>query len=252
MKLLFKLKAWIAGILFIFWTLLASVTITIASLLKWRPGADFIFRNWGRGGCLLFGIKIKKLHFDRLEREKGVLFLFNHQSHVDILIMSASVPKSFRFGAKIELFKIPLFGFAMKAAGTLPIARQNRAEVFKVYKEAELRLRNGESFALAPEGTRQLQPEIGPFKKGPFVFALGAHAPVQPVVILGAHEILKKNKIFPNDNGWSKTVYVALGKVTDTSARLEGQLDLLKDSIRAETIEIYNELRQKAQDDLSS
>src|SRR5690606_17085370 len=106
--------------------------------------------------------------------------------------------KHIRFGAKIELFKIPFFGRAMRAVGTLPIARENRAGVFKIYKEAERQFSRDVIFVLAPEGTRQKEPRIGRFKKGPFIFAINARVPIIPAVLRGAHEVLPKKSLLVN------------------------------------------------------
>ena len=114
-------------------------------------------------------------------------------------------------GAKAELFKIPIFAQAMRMMGTLPIARQSREEVYKVYDEAKERLKI-QSFALSPEGGRFYGPQLSPFKAGPFIFAMSAEALIVPVVILGAYECLPKGNIIPNKDKASRTIEVHILK----------------------------------------
>ncbi len=68
----------------------------------------------------------------------------------------------------------------MELCGVLPIDRGNRNKVMKVYENAIARVNRGEAFALAPEGTRQKQVELGRFKRGPFEFAINAQMDIVP------------------------------------------------------------------------
>ena len=86
----------------------------------------------------------------------------------------------------------------MKSVGILPIYRKNAAKTIEVYKQAEDRVKNNkEFFVLSPEGGRRTVPELGPFKKGPFIFALNVHAPVIPVVLKGIWEFYPKGQFIP-------------------------------------------------------
>lgn len=172
-----------------------------------RSKQQQFIRVWATGILKLFNIYVDVIGIENLN-DKGGIILFNHISLFDIPIMMSVFPKVMRFGAKIELFRIPIFGQALRIVGTLPIARERRAEVMRVYAEAQSRVENGESFALAPEGGRRKTPGIGPFKSGPFIFAINAKVPVFPVVIKGAYQILPKGAILPCRDTWSTTVQV--------------------------------------------
>ena len=186
-------------------TLYCSVAmIVLSSFPGTRPLQDRLVIYWTIGACWIFGVKVE-VHGKENVPAGGCLFVFNHTSFFDIFTMNGYLPP-FRFGAKIELFKIPVFGWAMRRAGILPIARDRREEVFKVYREAEIRIRAGERFALAPEGTRQKSEKLGSFKAGPFVFAINAKAPLVPVVVKGAAAIMRKGQIVPNAGLWTTTV----------------------------------------------
>jgi 1-acyl-sn-glycerol-3-phosphate acyltransferase len=155
----------------------------------------------------MFGVVVTEYGRENLTKG-GCLYLFNHTSFFDIFVMHARL-RGVRFGAKIELFKIPIFGSTMRKVGVLPIARDNRAEVIKIYEQAQIRAKNGEQFALSPEGGRNTSEEsLKPFKSGPFIFAIRSKIPIIPVVIKGALEVLPKGHLLPNINSWKHTIEV--------------------------------------------
>ncbi|MEQ1875847.1 MAG: lysophospholipid acyltransferase family protein [Bdellovibrionia bacterium] len=151
-----------------------------------------VIRDWAKGALWISGTKVRIKGVEKIP-DGGVIYIFNHQSNVDIPIIHASVPRDFRFGAKAELFRIPIFNWAMRRSGALEIPRAQRNKAFNVLERAEARIRKGESFVLAPEGTRQDRDEIGQFRSGPFVVALKAQAPIVPILIRGAGRIMPKN-----------------------------------------------------------
>jgi 1-acyl-sn-glycerol-3-phosphate acyltransferase len=99
-----------------------------------------------------------------------------------------------KFVAKAELFKIPIFGRAMLSVGMIPIERANRKSAFNSYSVATQRVAAGAAVAVYPEGTRGTAYSLRPFKKGPFVLAIQAQAPIVPVVVYGGLEIQAKGR----------------------------------------------------------
>lgn len=198
------------------WTvlLLGPLSILCHYILHNRKIDDFFMQLWAKSCCYLFGVKVILEGKENIP-QVGCLFLFNHSSFFDIFALASQIP-GIRFGAKAELFKIPVFSHAMRAFNTLPIARQNREEVYKIYEEAKVRFTHGEQFALAPEGGRFYGDKLSPFKAGPFVFAISAHAPVVPVVIIGAYEVWPKGTLLANKDRLSRTIYVKLLKPIET------------------------------------
>ena len=164
----------------------------------------------------MVGIKVHVEGVENIPPKGGCLFLFNHSSFFDVFAIAGYIP-GVRFGAKSELFKIPIFGNTMAAMGTLPIERAKRDEVYKIYDQAKERFSHGEMFALAPEGGRYFGKNLGPFKAGPFMFAMSAEAPVLPTVILGAHECLPKNGFLFNKNNWSSVIQIKILKAISTA-----------------------------------
>jgi 1-acyl-sn-glycerol-3-phosphate acyltransferase len=158
-----------------------------------RPGGvyDKIPRLWSRLALWLAGVRLV-LHGDEaLRNENPRVFASNHVSWYDIFTLLAILPR-YRFVAKAELFRIPLFGPAARLAGTIPIQRENRKAAFQSYDEAAREIRSGASVVVCPEGTRGDSYALRPFKKGPFVLAIAAEAPVVPLVVYGTREVQPK------------------------------------------------------------
>lgn len=194
---------------FVLWTFFWSFVIIALTFVKDSTRLnDAVITFWGRTSCAFFGVKVRVEGRENIP-QTGFLYVFSHGSYFDIYAMAGYLGHV-RFGAKIELFKLPLFGTAMTRLGMLPISRGRREEVFKVYEQSEERIRQGERFALAPEGTRQPVNVLGSFKSGPFVFAIRAKAPIVPVVILGASQVQSKDDIFPNLGTWSSTIVIKI------------------------------------------
>ncbi|MCC7404518.1 MAG: 1-acyl-sn-glycerol-3-phosphate acyltransferase [Bdellovibrionales bacterium] len=197
--------------LVVLWTFgYGSAAILTLLLVPSNRVRDFIYRTWGKGCCALYGLDIEVRGAGNFPRPgtTGVIGLFNHSSNFDIPIVHTAINGSVRWGAKVELFKIPIFGSILKSMGVLPIARANREEVFKVYEQSIPRVQKGECFMLAPEGTRKDGQQIHPFKTGPFIFAIQAQAPIVPVVICGAWRVQSKGQILPCWGRWHHKIVV--------------------------------------------
>ena len=206
MKLIIYIRAMIATALFAIGTAILSATGVISNIIFNRRKFDnYIVETWGKLAFFLFNVELKVYGLENMEKVKGAVILFNHASFMDIFTICKGL-HNIRFGAKIELFKIPVLGACMRRFGTLPIARGNREEVFRVYEEAKVRFARGERFCLSPEGGRFRSDQLLPFKAGPFVFAINAQVPLIPVVIKGAYEVWPKGKILANSDRWKRTI----------------------------------------------
>jgi len=148
-------------------------------------------RLWARIALWAAGVRLVLHGGEVLRLTKPRVFAANHVSWYDIFTLLAILPR-YRFVAKAELFRIPLFGPAARRAGTIPIQRENRKAAFQAYDEAAREFRAGASVVVCPEGTRGEDYSLRPFKKGPFVLAIAAEAPIVPVVLYGTREVQRK------------------------------------------------------------
>ena len=226
----------------------AALTVAVfpfafaSGLLGLRGLADRVCVVWGGGILRLFGVDVVLNGIENFPQGSGCLVLFNHQSLFDIPVLYGTLRRTLRFGAKVELFRIPFFGPGMRAMGTLPIARANRSETLRTYKHAESMIAKGFSYALAPEGTRQATAAIGRFKTGPFIFAMGAQAPIVPAVIRGARNVLPKGSLLPNLGRWRRTVVLQLLPAVPTRGLGPDDLNPLMDRVHAAMVDAFARL----------
>jgi 1-acyl-sn-glycerol-3-phosphate acyltransferase len=125
--------------------------------------------------------------------DRAVIYLSNHQSHLDIPMLYATLPSpTIRMLAKKELFQIPLWGRGLRAAEFVEVDRANHRRAIDSIDHAAQLVRDGVSIYLAPEGTRSMDGRIGKLKKGGFHLALATGAPIVPVAIRGTINILPR------------------------------------------------------------
>lgn len=180
-------------------TLVFATILVLAALvgIPNRAGSlyDVLPRAWGRAVLWAAGVKVRVHGLEKLAHDGTYIFICNHVSLFDILALVARLPRN-NFVAKSELFKIPVFGPGMRVLGTVPMERENQKAAFGSYEIAAARIREGSSVVVFPEGTRGTAYPIRRFKKGPFVLAIKAGAPIVPVVVYGTLEILPKGRLF--------------------------------------------------------
>lgn len=122
------------------------------------------------------------------------IYMANHSSYFDVLAVLAYLDVQFKWIVKRELFNIPLLGINMKGCGYISVDRDNHDNALKSIELAKEKLRSGTSIFIFPEGTRSGNGILRyPFKKGGFHLALISGAPIVPIVITGAREILPKD-----------------------------------------------------------
>lgn len=238
-------RSYVMSLLIAINTFVVSVLVlSVALLTHNRDWCVKIIRYiWARPALWLGGVYVDVRGRENLPQgNKGFLVLFNHTSLADIPILHGKFPKPLNFGAKIELFRIPIFGHAMAASGTLKIDRSNRKGVLQIYQEAIARVNNGEVFALAPEGTRQMEPVLGRFKRGPFEFAVNAQMNIVPVLIAGALEALPKDTIWFNRGKWRRTVIMQILPAISTENLNESHYEELQNKVRISMESVYSKL----------
>jgi 1-acyl-sn-glycerol-3-phosphate acyltransferase len=127
----------------------------------------------------------------RVPAERAFVYMSNHQSHLDIPIIYATCPaRSLRMVAKTELYRIPVWGRALRAAGFIEIDRRDRARAIASLEVAAARIAGGVSVWIAPEGSRSRTGEVGPLKKGGFHLARQTRTSIVPIAISGTFQIL--------------------------------------------------------------
>jgi 1-acyl-sn-glycerol-3-phosphate acyltransferase len=133
-----------------------------------------------------------RVHGPTPDWSRAYVVMSNHQSHYDIPVLYRVVHGRMRMVTKKELFKIPIFGKAMRGAGFIEIDRGDRESAIASLKTAADQLRSGTHVWIAPEGTRSKDGSIGPMKKGGFVMARTTGLPILPIAINGTINVLPR------------------------------------------------------------
>lgn len=122
---------------------------------------------------------------------EAMIVMSNHQSLYDIPVLFQALPGSIRMVAKAELFRIPVWGSAMIAAGFIRIDRRDHKQAVESLRATGgALLASGTRVWIAPEGTRSKTGALGPFKSGGFRMALDFGVRILPVAIEGTREVL--------------------------------------------------------------
>ena len=182
-----------------FWILIAFLSIILGFL---AIGAGFLDRSgnlshqisrlWCRLLCKLNGVNVEINGLENILSNKPQIFVSNHQGYFDIFALSGYLPVQIRWIAKSSLFRIPFVGWAMMAAGYIPVERDNRKKAYEAFNKTLEKIKEGCSIIIFPEGTRSEDGKIGPFKKGSNLIASRSKSPMVPITIIGSGDIIKK------------------------------------------------------------
>lgn len=188
-------------------TLLWAVLACLMGLMdRSGEGIISIAGIWARCLIRICGLRVEVHGAKGVDSAHPCIFMSNHQSALDIVVLIATIPSSFRFVAKRELAVIPVFGWAMALGGHIFIDRADREKAIESLKRAEEKIRQGAKVILFPEGTRSLTGDLAEFKRGGFRLAIGAQVPIVPVSISGTRNRLPK-KSLQVEPGAVKVVY---------------------------------------------
>jgi 1-acyl-sn-glycerol-3-phosphate acyltransferase len=150
---------------------------------------------WAKMLLAIANTKVEIIGAENVLMGKPQIFMANHQSDFDILIVLAHLQGQFRWIVKKELFQIPLFGRAMQSAGYIEIDREDRERAIMSIDRAAMKIREGKSVMSFPEGTRSKDGKIKPFKQGMFYLAIKSGVPIVPISIIGAGEIMPRRSL---------------------------------------------------------
>jgi 1-acyl-sn-glycerol-3-phosphate acyltransferase len=231
--------ALLAGAATIFFAALVMLLIFVGL----RSKIDYFIHKWALLVCCLARAEVHGKGNEN-EPEKPCLFIFNHVSLIDIPVALVVIKKMIRFGAKKELFMIPIFGQAMQLAGVLRINRGDRNHAISTLKKANERIQEtGQSFILAAEGTRMSEDKLGEFKSGPFVLAIDSQCPLVPVVISGAYGVMPKKDLYFRLER-KHQVFVEILPAIDTKQYTFEQRHELKKMVRNQMSEAFERLKK--------
>ena len=194
---------------------------------------SFIAINWSK-----IILKVGKINFNinglkNIDLRKNYFFVPNHESALDIPLVFASIPMHVVSVAKIELSRIPFFGWSMIAGGHFFVDRSNHKKAMRSIEKARISMnKNPRSVFLFPEGTRSLSGKIGRFKKGGLKLAIDLGVPIVPVGIVGTNQFQSNLKKGLNIG----KIELNIGKPIQTKKIKEKELLSFADELRKKVI----------------
>jgi 1-acyl-sn-glycerol-3-phosphate acyltransferase len=186
----------------------------------------------------LAGIRYRVHGRERIPKGRAVVFCSNHESNVDPPVLFQALHKRLHVLFKAELTKLPVLGVVMVAGGFVPVERERREASMASIDRAADSIRSGNSFLIFPEGTRSRNAELLPFKKGGFIMAIKAQAPIVPVAVSGGRSAMQKGSWVVRP----VMVDVKIGDAVETAGLTLDDRDAVIETVRGRIEELLEPL----------
>lgn len=177
------------------------------------------------------GLRVVAHGVEHVAPGRPAIYCVNHSSNLEppaVFTLLRPLFPRLQIIYKSELRKLPVLGRVFEVAGFVPIDRRDRAQSDRAIAQAARQIAEGNSFLVFPEGTRSVTGELLPFKKGAFILALEARAPIVPVAIVGAAAAMRRGSPFI----WPATMHVRFGAAIPTAGLGWEDRDALMHQVR--------------------
>jgi 1-acyl-sn-glycerol-3-phosphate acyltransferase len=210
---------------------ISAPTLVESALGRLTPSrCDARLEQWSARILERARIELKTIGLEHVPAGEAVVVMSNHQSLYDIPVLYRALKMPLRMVAKNELFRVPLWGSAMRRAGFVEVDRKDRARAIESLSAATGALSRGLSIWIAPEGTRSEDGGLGPFKRGGFHLAEDAGVRILPVTVIGTGQVLSARSHEVHDG---VTVSVVLHPPIDPKAYGPEHREELVNAVRA-------------------
>jgi 1-acyl-sn-glycerol-3-phosphate acyltransferase len=142
----------------------------------------------------LLGLRCQVRGLERVVGDRATVYCLNHTSNVDVVAYELLYGRCHRLKGlyKAELGRIPILGRVLRAVEFVAVERGRKEQTIQAVEQATRMLQGGDSFLIAPEGTRSATGDLQPLKKGAFFMAIVAQAPIVPVAMSGGREAMPR------------------------------------------------------------
>jgi len=172
--------------------IVGPVGMLLAAAFRWKNVLYILGHGGVRLGLALTGITYRLEGADHLPRGRAAVYCSNHESNVDPPVLFKSLHPRMHILYKREMDGLPVLGRAFHLGGFIPIDRRNKEAAMRSIEAGARSIRDGNSFLIFPEGTRSRTEELLPFKKGGFIMAIMAQAPIVPIAVHGGRAAMRK------------------------------------------------------------
>jgi 1-acyl-sn-glycerol-3-phosphate acyltransferase len=194
-----------------------------AIVFGWKDLLYILGHAGVRLGLSLCGIRFRVAGSHHIPHARAAVYCSNHQSNVDPPVVFEALHRRMHILYKAELDKIPVLARAFRLGGFIPIDRRNRESSMRSIEAGADSIRSGNSFLIFPEGTRSRSGELLPFKKGGFMMAIKAQAPIVPVAVQGGRAAMRRGSWIIRP----VTVSVRVGAPIETTGLTQGDREAL-------------------------
>ena len=220
-----------------------GVGLAVGALNRSRRQAANVATSIGPDLALaLAGVELRVTGTEHLWSHRPAVFIFNHQSSIDVPVIGSLVRRDLTGVAKKELGHDPRFALIGYVVDVAYVDRADRAQARAALEPAVEKLRSGISIAIAPEGTRSATPRLGRFKKGAFHLAIQGGVPIVPIVIRNAGDVMWRGSFLIRPG----TIDVAVLDPIDTGDWKVGELDERIAAVRERYVDVLEHWPRRA------
>ena len=208
--------------------IVAPPGMLLALLFGWKKHLYVLGHAGVRLGLAISGIQVKLAGEEHLPHDRAAVYCANHQSNVDPPVLFDVLHPMVHILYKQELDRIPVLARAFRMGGFIPVDRRRKEASMRAIDAGAAAIRNGCSFLIFPEGTRSKTDELLPFKKGGFIMAIKAAAPLVPVAVQGGRASMRRGSWLIRP----VTLSIRVGPPVETAGFTLEQRDLLIERVR--------------------
>jgi 1-acyl-sn-glycerol-3-phosphate acyltransferase len=179
--------------LYVLMVILAIPLFLFCVVTRWQEPLLLLGKFAVVTGRIILGIRLDISGRETVDRKKSSAFMANHLSFLDGPLLFLVIPQSVRVILKKEIFRIPIIGWAMRFVGFVPVDRKGvKSGRLSIERATRLIKKKHYSYLIFPEGTRSLDGQMQPFRRGAFFLAVNSQVPIVPITLEGSFELMPK------------------------------------------------------------